>query len=34
MSLELQQEIYRQHRTAQEKYDYFLLAAAGAAGVR
>lgn len=27
----LQLEVYKQHRTAQEKYIYFLLAAAGAA---
>lgn len=31
MSSEQQIEIYRQHRTAQDKYVYFLLAAAGAA---
>ena len=31
MSYEKQIEVYRQHRTAQEKYVYFLLAATGAA---
>jgi hypothetical protein len=31
MPSEQQIEIYRQHRTAQDKYGYFLLAAAGAA---
>ena len=31
MPSELQIEVYRQHRTAQEKYIYFLLAAVGAA---
>jgi hypothetical protein len=31
MPSEQQIEIYRQHRTAQDKYIYFLLAAAGAA---
>jgi hypothetical protein len=31
MQPEQQIEIYRQHRTAQDKYIYFLLAAAGAA---
>jgi hypothetical protein len=31
MPSEQQIEIYRQHRTAQDKYSYFLLAAAGAA---
>ena len=31
MPTDQQIEIYRQHRTAQEKYVYFLLAAAGAA---
>lgn len=31
MPSEQQTEVYRQHRTAQEKYTYFLLAAVGAA---
>ena len=31
MASEPQIEVYRQHRTAQDKYIYFLLAAAGAA---
>jgi len=31
MSTERQLEVYRQHRNAQEKYIYFLLAAVGAA---
>jgi hypothetical protein len=31
MPSEQQIEIYRQHRTAQDKYTYFLLAAVGAA---
>ena len=30
MSEDLQNEVYRQFRTAQDKYTYFLLAAAGA----